>query len=136
VPWSRLLVDGRSTFHGEAISLPAFAIASRESMVLKPADGARGTDVHIGAATPPEEWAARVQASAGGRGHLLQEYVRSRPYFFQDGQDGLTEHDLVWGTFCFGSAYGGGFLRMMPRLRGPTVINSARGATEGLLFEV
>jgi hypothetical protein len=136
VPWSRSLVDGRTTFHGEPVSLLAFAIANRESMVLKPADGSMGKDVHIGAATPPEEWSARVQVAAGSRSHLLQEYVRSRPYLFQNGPAGFTEHDLVWGTFCFGSTYGGGFLRMLPCLRGPSVINSARGATEGLMFEV
>ena len=32
--------------------------------------------------------------------------------------------------------YGGGFLRMMPRGAGDGVINSARGASESLVFEV
>lgn len=49
---------------------------------------------------------------------------------------GAGPHDVVWGTFCFGDRYGGGFLRMMPRGEGDGIINAARGATEGFLFEI
>ena len=67
---------------------------------------------------------------------LLQEYVTSRPYLFQCGDRGWARHQAVWGTFSFGGTYGGGFLRLLPLDRGPEIINSARGATEGLIFEV
>ena len=44
-------------------------------------------------------------------------------------------HDVIWGLFVFGDHYGGGFTRLIPR--GVTgVINAARGALEGVLFEV
>jgi len=136
VPWSREAADGRTTFRGETMPLLDFAKARRESLVLKPADGRSGLDVFIGSQTSPQEWSARLETAAASRGYLLQEYVRSWPFLFQYGPAGCALHDLVWGTFCFGENYGGGFIRMLPRDRGPSVINSARGACEGIMFEV
>jgi hypothetical protein len=136
VPWSREVEDCRSSFHGQQVQLLEFATAHRESLVLKPADGSSGREVYLGGATSPAEWSARLRSAAGGHRYLLQEYVLSRPFLFQHGAAGCAVHDLVWGTFCFGDRYGGGFVRMLPRERGPSVINSARGATEGIMFEI
>lgn len=47
----------------------------------------------------------------------------------------MAIHDTVWGLFCFGTAYGGGYLRMILRGGLSGVINSARGAIEGVLVE-
>jgi hypothetical protein len=93
--------------------------------------------VIVGLRTAPEDWRVQVtQAFAEGR-WLVQEYLESRPYLFQQGDRGVAIHDLVWGMFCFGATYGGGFVRMVPRDRNRTgVINSARGADEGIIFEV
>jgi hypothetical protein len=39
--------------------------------------------------------------------------------------------------FVFGEAFGGCYLRMMPKQSaGPGVINSKQGAKEGIVFEV
>jgi len=136
VPWSRLVADERTTYRGETVRLLALATARRESMVLKPVDGSQGRDVHLGSCTPPGEWRRLLDEAAGTRRTLLQEYVASRPYLFQHGDAGRSPHQVVWGTFSLGGTYGGGFLRMLPLDRGAGVINSARGATEGLIFEV
>ncbi len=136
VPWSRTVADVRTTFQGEPVSLLEFATARRESLVLKPAYNHSGNDVYIGIDTEPAEWEAKLREAAGGRRTLVQEYVQSRPYLLQHGQEGCALHDLVWGSFCFGEDYGGGFLRVSARGEGPRVINSARGATEGFIFEV
>jgi hypothetical protein len=66
----------------------------------------------------------------------VQEHVESRPYLYQLGEQGSAVHDVIWGLFCFGNLYGGAFLRMLPKGSGDGVINSARGATEGILLEV
>jgi len=136
VPWSRAVADERTTYRGEAVRLLDFAAARRESLVLKPVGGAQGREVHLGRCTAPETWRRLLAAAAGTGEMLLQEYVASRPYLYQRGDQGCTPHQVIWGTFSFGAAYGGGFLRMLPLDRGPGVINSARGATEGLIFEV
>jgi hypothetical protein len=93
--------------------------------------------VTIGLTTPPDAWARLVaEAVVTPGGWLAQERVDSRPYVYQQGEEGYGIHNVVWGTFCFGETYGGGFLRMLPRETDERVINSARGATEGVLFEV
>ncbi|HVS00867.1 MAG TPA: hypothetical protein VMW27_29880 [Thermoanaerobaculia bacterium] len=135
IPWSREVVDGKTRFAGETVSLLDFALAHRERLVLKAAQGVGGKGVHIGSATPQDEWERRLRAAAGSKGWLLQELVRSRPYLGQDAA-GPAPHDVVWGTFGFGSSYGGAFLRMLPSGGVPGVINAARGATEGFVFEV
>ncbi|HXO42601.1 MAG TPA: hypothetical protein VN999_14205, partial [Thermoanaerobaculia bacterium] len=136
LPWSREVVAGRTTYRGERVDLLDFALAHRESLVLKAAQGRQGIDVYLGSRTSPEEWRRRLVEAAGMRTMLLQEYVTSRPYLFQCGDRGWARHQAVWGTFTFGGSYGGAFLRLLPLDLGPEIINSARGATEGLIFEV
>jgi hypothetical protein len=92
--------------------------------------------VAFGHQTAPGAWARLVEEAVAKGGWLAQERADSRPYIYQVGEQGYGVHNLVWGTFCFGEIFGGGFLRMIPQGIGDGVINSARGATEGLLFEV
>jgi hypothetical protein len=136
VPWSRQVVDEHTSYRGERVRLLELAVARRESLVLKPVAGSQGAEVHLGRNTPAEEWRRRLDAAVGGPRMLLQEEVTSRPYLFQRGEDGWGTHQVIWGTFSIGGSYGGAFLRLLPFDRGPGVINSARGATEALVFEV
>jgi hypothetical protein len=117
-------------------TLPELLIAHREELVLKPSHGRKGQGVAFGYRTPPYRWARFVAEAVAGGGWLAQERVESRPYIYQSGQKGYGFYDVVWGTFCFGEMYGGGFLRMIPSGTGDGVVNVARGATEGVLFEV
>jgi hypothetical protein len=135
LPWSRQLVRGRTKYQGEHMDLEELLSGRREDFVIKLGTGARGENVIIGRVTPAEEWRAKVRKEMDSGGWLVQEYVSSRPYLYQHG-DGYQLHDVVWGMFSFGDTYGGGFLRMMPTGQGGGVINSSRGATEGLIFEV
>ncbi|HEY6321841.1 MAG TPA: hypothetical protein VJA16_09815 [Thermoanaerobaculia bacterium] len=136
VPWSRVVADELATYQGERVRLLDLAAARRESLVLKPVGGAQGRGVHLGKRETPEAWRRLLDEAAGTGKMLLQEYVASRPYLYQHGDSGCAPHQVVWGTFSCGGTYGGGFLRMLPLASGPGVINSARGATEGLIFEV
>jgi hypothetical protein len=107
----------------------------RESLVLKPARSAHGDNVHLGPATAPETWSRVLREALSKRDWIVQEYHQSRPYLCQYGEDGCAVHDMIWGIFVFGSQYGGGFLRVMPRWK-IEPINAAKGAEEGILFEV
>jgi len=136
LPWTRAVGPGAATYRGVTRSLPDLLLAHREDFVLKPSFGYQGRGVTFGRSTPPDVW-ARLVAEAVTQGEwLAQERVDSRPYIYQRGEQGYGDYDVVWGTFCFGESYGGGFLRMIPRGMGDEVINSARGASEGVLFEV
>lgn len=136
VPWTRIARPGETTFRGETVRLPVFAVEERTSLVLKPALGSRGEGVFVGARTAPKEWARGLdRAFAEGR-WILQERVESLPFDYPDAEGAKHPHDVVWGLYAFGNRFGGGFLRMMPKDRGGGVINSATGATEGLLLEL
>ncbi len=136
IPWGREASCGRVTWRGESALLADLLLARREDFVIKPANGYQGDDVYVGRFTAPEVWRRQVSRVTAERGWLAQEFVDSRPYLYQWGDSGWARHRVVWGLFCFGSRYGGGFLRMVPAGSGDGVINAARGATEGLIFEV
>jgi hypothetical protein len=136
LPWTRAVGTGTTAFRGQTGALPDLLITHREDLVLKPSLGFQGQGVTFGHQTSPGAWARLVEEAVAKGGWLAQERADSRPYIYQVGEQGYGVHNLVWGTFCFGEIYGGGFLRMIPQGIGDGVINSARGATEGLLFEV
>jgi hypothetical protein len=135
VPWTRDLAAGRTNYQGEDVDLLEFALEHQQSLVLKPADGFQGIGVAIGCRTDTAEWRRLVLNTAGQSKMVLQEYVRSRPYLFQHGATGWAPHQAIWGTFSLGGTYGGAFLRLLQVNRGPGVINSSQGASEGLVFE-
>jgi hypothetical protein len=138
VLWSRLVADEATTYHGERVNnLIDFAVARRESLVLKPVAGYQSMGVHLGCLTSPAEWLQHLRGTAGTGKVLLQELVVSRPYLYQQGVEGWASHQAVWGTFCFGGAYSGGYLRVVPQRSDPRVINAAEeGASVGLIYEV
>ncbi|HEX4953897.1 MAG TPA: hypothetical protein VF017_10950 [Thermoanaerobaculia bacterium] len=135
IPWSRPIKAGYSHRDGERLYLPEYISANRESLVMKPARSGKGANVHLGRSTSPDLWTQVLREALAARDWIVQDYHQSLPYLCQMGDRGCAVHDLVWGIFVFGSRYGGGFLRVMPRdLHVP--INSARGALEAILFEV
>jgi hypothetical protein len=136
VPWSRLLLDG--TAGGGRPGAPSLddLLAERERLVLKKGLSSKGDHVVIGLWTDPETWERALRTAFAEGGWLVQEHVASRTYTYYHDKLGPCPHGMVWGMFCFGSSYGGGFLRMMPEALGGGIINSARGATKGYAFEV
>jgi len=136
VPWGRDLIPGPVEYLGERHDLARLLRSARERFVLKKGWSFEGRDVLLGAVATQEEWERQIEEAMGAGGWLVQERVTSRPYLFQVGEQGAAPHSVVWGTFCIGGAFGGGFLRMAPQGLGDGVINSARGATEGYIFEV
>ena len=135
IPWTRTTGERSVTFEGRDVPLFELLVAERERFVLKAASGAGGEKVHVGRSTPPERWRKIVRATASGD-WIAQEFLTSRPYLFQSGEQGHAPHDAVWGLFCFGDRYAGGFLRIMPCGEGDGVLNAARGASEAFIYEV
>ena len=135
IPWSRRTDLGETTFDGERVTLAELLLQARERLVLKAARGSRGQDVFIGAETATAAWEEAVGQAVGSADWIVQEFVPSRPYWYLGPDGELCPHSVVWGTFAFGPHYGGGFLRMVPTGKG-SIINSARGASEGLILEI
>ncbi len=136
VPWGRDVMPGPVEYQGERHDLATLLHGRREDFVIKKGWSFEGRDVLVGIATPQDEWDRTLDEALAAGGWLVQERVASRPYLFQAGEYGAEPHSVVWGAFCIDGAFGGGFLRMAPQGRGDGVINSARGATEGYIFEV
>jgi hypothetical protein len=136
LPWTRLVTAGPATWRGETRPLPDLLIAHREELVLKPSSGVQGQGVTLGRLATPERWARLVERAVAQGEWLAQERVDSRPYIYQAGERGYGVHDCVWGIFCFGATYAGAFPRMVLKDTGDGVINCARGAELGILWEV
>lgn len=136
VPWSRVVAAGEESFAGRRAPLADLLLAARRRLVLKPARLSQGRDVHVGCYTEPEVWRRTVARALEEGDWIAQEYVEPMPRPYQTGEEGYGPHDVVWGLFVFGERYGGGFLRVQERGGHGGVINSARGAADGILFEV
>ena len=138
VPWSRKVTEAPTTFQDTTAPAPELLRTRREDMVLKRGMSYQGLDVFVGRFTAAAEWERRVDVALAEGGWVAQEYLRSRPYLFQHGDEGCCAHDAVWGTFCFGRTYGGGFLRLAPRSSNAYkgVLNSARGAVGAIFYEI
>ncbi len=134
VPWTRVVRPGTVRFRGEASPLRGVLIAHRESMVLKQAVSLGGEGVRMGFETVPEAWEPLVDQALQEGGWVAQERLRSLPHWYQQGK-GYAPCDVIWGIFCFGDRYSGGFTRVLPYGR-RGVINSAQGAQEGLVLTV
>ncbi|GAC1325641.1 MAG: hypothetical protein NVSMB22_15750 [Chloroflexota bacterium] len=74
IPWTRQVLDGSTTFHGEPVDLIPFALASREHLTLKPSDEYGGKGVVLGWETTQDEWERAIE-STGDKPYVLQERV-------------------------------------------------------------
>ena len=138
IPWTRLVSPRTTTWRGTQVQFPGFLLDQRDDMVLKKGLGYGGKDVHVGRHLAPDAWEARVREAVEEGGWIVQERVESRPYYSYPPQPGAAPgpHEFIWGLFCIGARYGGGFLRMLPQGAGEGVVNTARGAYECAILEI
>ncbi|HYK21085.1 MAG TPA: hypothetical protein VEV42_10145 [Pyrinomonadaceae bacterium] len=136
VPWSRIVVEGKTTYRGETVTFPDFLIAAKDRLVLKLGIGLGGKEVHVGNFTAEPEWRPLIEQALKDGGWMVQEYVDGRPYLFADGEGNIKPQNVVWGMFCFGNRYGGGYLRMLPKGVRSGIVNSGGGAVEAPIFEI
>jgi hypothetical protein len=137
IPWTRLVSPRATTWRGEEVEFPGFLLDRRDDLVLKRGLSSGGKDVHVGRHLAPDAWEAQVRQAVEEGGWIVQERVESRPYFYPP-QPGAAPvpHAVVWGLFCAGPRYAGGFLRMLRQGAGEGVVNRARGAYEGAILEI
>jgi amino acid adenylation domain-containing protein len=138
IPWTRKIVKGKTTYSGQTIDLPEFIRGQQEKLVIKPAARYGGQGVTVGRHTPPKAWQEVLKRALQEQNWLVQEYCESLPLFYPAGQDQdkVLPHDAVWGTFIFGSLYGGSSVRVLPKTNSSGVINVQQGATASVVFEV
>jgi len=74
VPWTRRVQEGRTTRHGGEIDLPAFILANRERLVMKPNDEYGGKGIFIGWEATDADW-ARALDEALRASYVVQQRV-------------------------------------------------------------
>jgi hypothetical protein len=74
VPWTRRVREERTIRHGDEIDLPAWILAHRERLVLKPNDEYGGKGVFIGWETKEAEWTRALEEALSGS-FVVQERV-------------------------------------------------------------
>jgi hypothetical protein len=136
IPWTRKLIPGETTYENIKISLADFIYSKKNHLVIKPSYGIAGNDVYLGYTVSEEKWRVLVEKALVEKNWVVQEYVESRPYLFQQGQNGCDEHHVAWGFFIFGSRWGGGTARILPGKDKSGIINVHQGAEKTIIVEV
>jgi hypothetical protein len=94
VPWTRLVVEGRTLRAGSEIDLPDYIRKHREHLVLKPNDEYGGKGVYIGWEMSESAWEAAL-ATALASPHVVQEGVELRREAFPVLAPDLRFQELV-----------------------------------------
>ncbi|MGP3977378.1 hypothetical protein ACTWQF_25885 [Streptomyces sp. 8N114] len=78
LPWTRITLAGRTSWHGTEQELPGLLLTQRERFVLKRAVAGAGPVV-VGHGTDERTWAAAVRRAFAQGDSVVQEYVRPAP---------------------------------------------------------
>lgn len=136
IPWTRKVFAGNTTYDTKNINLEDFILSNRERLLLKPSEGIGGYGVCPGCSTSPNLWKQQVEKALKEKNWVVQEYIPSYSYLYQNGENGCAEHHVVWGIFVFGSQRAGGYIRLLPVRDHKGVINASQGAQACILMEV
>lgn len=126
VPWTRTVVERRTTFEGKAIDLVPFMTSHRERLVLKPNDDYGGAGITLGWTVDDATWADAI-ARALAAPHIVQERVRIpyEPYpSFVNGSVQIVERMLDTAPFVSYGEYMEGYLT---RLSTAALLNVTAG---------
>lgn len=74
IPWTRILVDCRTTYDGRPVDLVNLLLEERHRFVLKPVDDYGGRGVVLGWETAMDDWQRAIENSLG-TGFVVQERV-------------------------------------------------------------
>jgi uncharacterized circularly permuted ATP-grasp superfamily protein len=116
VPWTRLVREEKSDFHGESIDLVEFVRGNQNRLVLKPNDDYGGHGIAIGWNSDQATWEqALVEALADGD-YLVQERVptarESFPALREDGTFEFAEQLVDLDPLLFNGKVGSAFTRL------------------------
>ncbi len=126
IPWTRKIVN---------TDIP-FLLSNQKTLVLKSAEGLGGEEVFLGCTTSTWEWEQQIKKAMADKRWIVQEYIESACYLFQNGASDCLPHHVIWGIFVFGATPAGGFIRMMPEQEMHGAINTHTGAERTIIIEV
>jgi hypothetical protein len=132
VPWTRRVREGHTTRDGEQVDLPAFILAHRERLVMKPNDEYGGKGVFIGWEMSDADW-ARALTEALAASFVVQERVDVLRQEFPQvvGEEGSDRGRLRLGEFVVDLdpyVFGGEVEGFLTRLSATSLANVTSGA--------
>lgn len=135
LPWTRFVRDEKVTREGEEIDLLPYAVANRESLVLKPTLLYGGVGVVPGWTVGQEEWAERVNAAVGGPYVLQQRVLPTTERFLSDDGETFQDMAVAYGVLVVNRRYAGTLARAVAD---PAVgiVSMLNGAQIGCAFHV
>lgn len=127
VPWTRKLEERRTLDPaGRPVDLLEFAVAARETLVLKPAHGYGGQSVYVGDETPEGEWQAALRAGLHAPWVLQQRVtIPAEEFPVLDDAGGLAFEELKVNVNPFHVA--GAEVGAVTRASRSSVINVSAG---------
>ena len=132
VPWTRRIREGHTTLGGQEVDLPAFILARRERLVMKPNDEYGGKGVFIGWEMTDDDW-TRALGEALDSSYVVQERVDVLRQEFPvlTGEEGSDQGQLRFGDFIVDLdpyVFGGEVEGFLTRLSTTSLANVTSGA--------
>ncbi len=133
VPWTRRVREGKTTRDGQTIDLPAWIVAHRDRLVMKPNDEYGGKGVFIGWETTPTEWEDAL-AIALRSSYVVQEKVELLKQSFPELAPDLRFRDFVVDLDPY--VFEGEVEGFLTRLSGTSLANVTSGGGQVPAFLV
>ena len=115
VPWTRRVVDAKTTYQGHEVDLLAYIREKRDNLVLKPNDDYGGHGIYIGWESDEGAWDAAIEHALAGD-YLAQERVTTSrelfPYVNEAGEVQMIEQLLDIDPLLFFGRVAGSFTRL------------------------
>ncbi|GGX16558.1 hypothetical protein [Aquimarina muelleri] len=135
IPWTVVINNDKVTFKEQEHNLLRLLKEQKDQFVIKIANGCMGDSVFIGKFLSATEWEKAIEVSIGKEAYIAQEFSDSIDFIAPNISNQWTQHKLIWGSFGFGNTYGGVITRMVDVEIDDGIINSARGAVLGMVYE-
>jgi len=126
IPWTRVVEERKTLFHGEPVDLLPWMEANREHLVLKPNDDYGGAGIVLGWEVDGAAWTAAIKGALAAP-FIVQERIGLPSEIFPsyaDGQLQFAGRIVDTAPFVFGGSYADGCLT---RVSTATLVNVTAG---------
>lgn len=131
IPWTRVVEERTTAFHGEDVDLVPFVLRNRERLVLKPNDEYGGSGIVLGWDVDDSGWESAVHRALA-EPYIVQERIMlpEEPYpALVDGRVVVTDRIVDTAPFVFHGAFMDGCLT---RLSSDPLVNVTAGSGSSL----
>lgn len=131
IPWTRKVVDSKTTFYGETVDLLELLQKDKDKFVLKPNDDYGGKGISMGWETSPSDWQTAIE-NALKDSFIVQERVPIEKTSFPAYSDKVEMLELLvdFDPFLFMGKVEGGLVRLSSQ----SLVNITQGGGQTALI--